>query len=80
MNFVSMIRQEESTLELKYCERCGGLWIRRQGEDVVYCGSCRTQMAALLSARSRRGSAPRLVQNEGHIKRLLGVAAMEVRP
>ncbi len=27
-------------LELKYCERCGGLLLRRSGAPVVYCGSC----------------------------------------
>ena len=27
-------------LELKYCERCGGLWIRPQGGEEVYCGKC----------------------------------------
>jgi len=27
-------------LELKYCERCGGLWLRRRGADVVCCASC----------------------------------------
>lgn len=27
-------------LELKYCERCGGLWLRRQGTEQVYCPPC----------------------------------------
>jgi Zn-finger nucleic acid-binding protein len=27
-------------LELKYCELCGGLWLRRQGADQVYCAAC----------------------------------------
>lgn len=27
-------------LELKYCEGCGGLLLRRSGTPVVYCGSC----------------------------------------
>jgi len=30
-------------LELKYCERCGGLWLRRKGESNVYCDSCSLQ-------------------------------------
>jgi hypothetical protein len=34
-------------VELKYCERCGGLWLRAQGVSTVYCGPCRTEMAAL---------------------------------
>jgi hypothetical protein len=27
-------------LELKYCERCGGLWLRTRGSEDVLCGSC----------------------------------------
>jgi len=27
-------------LELKYCERCGGLWLRETGSDEVLCESC----------------------------------------
>jgi Zn-finger nucleic acid-binding protein len=34
-------------VELKYCERCGGLWLRRQGSEQVYCASCEPFMAAL---------------------------------
>jgi Zn-finger nucleic acid-binding protein len=34
-------------VELKYCERCGGLWLRRQGSEQVYCASCEPFMADL---------------------------------
>ena len=27
-------------LELKYCEQCGGLWLRQQGSEHCYCASC----------------------------------------
>jgi len=27
-------------LELKYCERCGGLWLRVRGKHEPYCSSC----------------------------------------
>lgn len=27
-------------MELKYCERCGSLWLRECGAGVVYCASC----------------------------------------
>jgi len=30
-------------LELKYCERCGGLWFRRKGDPRVYCQPCSEQ-------------------------------------
>jgi Zn-finger nucleic acid-binding protein len=31
-------------LELKYCERCGGLWLRRQGVSTVYCPPCSAEV------------------------------------
>jgi hypothetical protein len=27
-------------LELKYCEYCGGLWLRQKGQTEIYCSSC----------------------------------------
>lgn len=35
------------SLELKYCERCGGLWLRPTGSGQVYCIGCARQMAEL---------------------------------
>jgi hypothetical protein len=32
--------KEEVRMELKYCERCGGLWVRQTGTTEVYCQSC----------------------------------------
>jgi len=37
----------EMRLELKYCERCGGLWLRPVGGEQVYCVICARQMAEL---------------------------------
>jgi hypothetical protein len=34
-------------LELKYCERCGGLWLRPTGGEQVYCAACGRAMAEL---------------------------------
>jgi len=80
MNFTSMLKQEEIAMELKYCERCGGLWLRRQGQDVVYCGRCRAQRAALLRSGRGRSSERRIPRNPVQIECLLGVAELEVRP
>jgi hypothetical protein len=33
------------SLELKYCERCGGLGFRPRGSDLIFCRSC-TQILA----------------------------------
>jgi hypothetical protein len=33
--------------ELKYCERCGGLWLRPKGSDLIFCFGCARAMAGL---------------------------------
>jgi len=38
-------------LELKYCERCGGIWLRPRGVDNVYCASCAEEIRQLPPAR-----------------------------
>jgi uncharacterized Zn finger protein (UPF0148 family) len=48
-------------LELKYCERCGGLWIRARGTGEIYCPACSVEMLELPAARGRRK--PRLPVN-----------------
>lgn len=35
-------------LELKYCERCGGLWLRPKGSDLIFCARCAKTMAGIL--------------------------------
>jgi ribosomal protein L37AE/L43A len=37
----------EVRMELKYCERCGGLWVRECGAGVVYCNGCQKKVADL---------------------------------
>jgi hypothetical protein len=39
--------KNEVRVELKYCERCGGLWLRECGTGGVYCGSCQLIVADL---------------------------------
>jgi hypothetical protein len=43
--------------ELKYCERCGGLWLRPRDAAAVYCAPCARQMAE--AARRWRPPSPR---------------------
>jgi hypothetical protein len=45
-------------LELKYCESCGGLWLRPKGDAGVYCMPCDSIMAELPPPRVKR-STPR---------------------
>ena len=46
----------ESSLELKYCERCGGLWLRPVGGGQVYCVECARAMGELPPASYPRKS------------------------
>jgi hypothetical protein len=38
-------------LELKICEACGMLWLRRQDDRCCYCARCAQRFAAAQSAR-----------------------------
>jgi Zn-finger nucleic acid-binding protein len=92
MNLISRMEGEEIHVELKYCERCGGLWLRPRGADGVYCASCRVRLAAMPNpgeappreARRRKARVPgtgvsrESVQNQGRIGYLEGVAVAEV--
>ncbi|MGA8212253.1 MAG: hypothetical protein WB799_01570 [Candidatus Sulfotelmatobacter sp.] len=40
-------RANELQFELKYCERCGGLWLRPVGGGQIYCAVCGREMAQL---------------------------------
>jgi Zn-finger nucleic acid-binding protein len=37
----------EMKFELKYCERCGGLWLRPVGGEQIYCAACGRAMAEM---------------------------------
>jgi hypothetical protein len=50
-----------TTLELKICERCGGLWLRPSASRWIYCGTCKQKISELPKAtanvgRKRRGA------------------------
>lgn len=34
-------------MQLKYCERCGNIWVRRSGSDQTSCAPCRRAETAL---------------------------------
>jgi uncharacterized Zn finger protein (UPF0148 family) len=40
-------KKNTTRMELKYCERCGSLWLRECGAGVVYCNSCQVEVAEL---------------------------------
>lgn len=95
MYFMNTLETGEVPVELKYCERCGGLWLRPQGADVVYCRGCQEHMAAWPRAGERPAPAPRGrreqrpqqqdlqsqgLQSHDPMECLAGVAGIEVRP
>ena len=41
--------------ELKYCEHCGGLWVRECGAGVMYCENCQPKVADLPIAKKKQG-------------------------
>ena len=47
-----------SSYELKYCERYGGLGVRRSQSGLPYCCDCEQMMRAFLPARPAAATAP----------------------
>ena len=62
---------EVQELELKYCERCGALWLRVKGCDEVYCGPCVPKMAEFPRSGLPRARQPRWPAGDGLIVRSL---------
>jgi len=60
-------------MELKYCERCGGLWLRRQGEGEIYCPPCLPKMVDLPRQRKRKLRLPAGEEVEGCCDQLFAV-------
>jgi hypothetical protein len=48
-------KNKQVGVELKYCEHCGGLWVRECGAGTVYCEKCQPKVADLPAAKTRRG-------------------------
>jgi len=47
-----------SSYELKYCERCGGLGLRRSKSELPYCCECEQMMRAFLPRPAAGATAP----------------------
>ena len=48
-------KNNEVGVELKYCEHCGGLWVRERGAGVVYCDNCQPKVADLPIPKKKPG-------------------------
>ena len=51
-------QSDQVGVELKYCEHCGGLWVRERGAG-VYCKRCEAKVEDLPKTR-KRGRGPSL--------------------
>jgi len=50
MNFIGILDGGETSVELKYCERCGGLFLRRLGVGVIHCVGCTSRLTKKLDS------------------------------
>jgi hypothetical protein len=58
-------------LELKYCERCGGLWLRVRGKNDVYCAPCAVQLLESPGGRQGRKKTKPTPSSKGNVLRSL---------
>jgi hypothetical protein len=59
MNFINDVESPEAQMELKYCERCGGLFLRPTATAGVHCGSCSLHLAARPHLAENLNNGPR---------------------
>lgn len=65
---------ENLEMELKYCERCGALWLRTKGDLGVYCVTCLPKMGEMATWHPRnRPRLPSGVKVEGRCGEMLPV-------
>lgn len=63
-------------VELKYCEHCGGLWVRKRGTGEVYCEECQPKVAELPAPR-KKPARIMLPGQEGTVAQRYGRAVVE---
>lgn len=63
-------------LELKYCERCGGLWLRPQDSEAIYCARCAEAIADLPPASRQGGPGAMQAAHSCLIALFLGLSAV----
>ena len=67
MRFPSGAKASDVNVELKYCERCGGLFLREPGAGSAFCGKCARHLADPMASITRQagqasGRQPRLAR------------------
>jgi hypothetical protein len=46
-------RNNQVRVELKYCERCGMLWMRECGSGIIFCNACQPDVTELPILKKR---------------------------
>ena len=59
-------------MELKYCERCGALWLRLTCSELIFCPPCSVVLAGL--ARDPRFREPRSASSPAKFERTINNA------
>ena len=49
--------ESAARVELKICERCGGLWLRPANSEWIYCGICKKHVSGLPQPKLHRKAA-----------------------
>jgi hypothetical protein len=60
-----------TTIELKYCEACGGLLLRAAGAGTIYCPRCAPRMAQMAHSLSKFPPQPAL-NDSGEVIAVVG--------
>jgi len=68
-------RSKSTKVELKYCEHCGGLWVREAGAG-VYCAACEPKVADL-PVPKKRPSRLTLPKQENTVTEEMGRGVVE---
>ena len=53
----TVMQAPAAKVELKICERCGGLWMRPANSGWIYCALCKKQVNNLPAIKPRRKAA-----------------------
>jgi hypothetical protein len=61
------MQEVHGRVEMKYCERCGALWVRAIGSRNVYCCRCERQMRELPLAGQQKAGMRRRPTNSSDL-------------
>ena len=86
MRFTSGVKASDVHVELKYCERCGGLFLREPDAGSTFCGKCAQHLADPMASITRQAGQPsarqpRLVRGpKARVGRMHGSACFRSLP